>query len=1657
MISHHSRLTSKLSQSFFFLLSMGIALVCAVPSIAQSTATNIQVTSAAQQTSVKRLGVNLGDETYWDSGQITKNLVFQNPGFEAMKYRSIMVCAAVSSNTCTDDNQYSPQPTGFWTGGTYTILSGNAAGTTGSIVSSTQNPNSSCAGCGQIIQFDKNLNTSVGDYFVLTNNFPGSGDAGWWDNTSGGGTITTETNDLSPETPGKQAVVLNAATAGKSALITSYFDNENGKSFIQLNGNFAVTFRAKGIGGNNQLSVSVQRMESPTIATYLSQTVTLTNTWQDYTLTFSANETGSATGTVQLVFGASGSAVELDDVSLAQTNSSTSNPTAFRDDVVTALKQLNPGTIRMMAAGAALGSDLPNQLQVPFARYREGYSTGATSENALSYGIHEFLQLCQTVGSDPWITIPTATTTTEMTDFIEYLTGTGSDPWSALRISRGQSAPWTTVFNKIHIEFGNETWNGSFRGESMNSPAYPELANQIFGAARQTPGYVASNFDLVLDGFAGSPGYNQGLLAVSTQHDSMDIAPYLLYSANNEAQATMFGALLAEPEIFEGSAGEVYGNMTTAQTAPTPTYLNVYETNLGTMVGDITEAQLNTLTPSIGAGLAHTDHMLQMMRLGVRYQNAFSLTQYNFKRSDGNAALLWGIVLDMGKTNLRRPQFLTQAMANSVIGGTMLQTVQLGANPTWNQPLSSDGVILSNAHDLQSFAFQNGNTLSAIVFNLSQTSALPVTFSGSNAPSGSVQMTQITSANITDNNETGDVVAPATQTLSGFNAATGLSLPPYSMTVLSWAATATQAPVFSLAGGTYTTAQTVRISDLTPGATIYYTTDGSTPTTSSTVYSGAITVSGTKTLQAIATSSTLTPSEVTSATYSVVFPPAATPAFSVPAGTYTSVQTVTITDATAGSTIYYTTNGSTPTTASTKYTGAITVGSNETLQAIATANQCVTSSAASAAYVITLPVATPVLSVGTGTYNTTQTVTMTDATPGATIYYTTNGSTPTTASTVYTGAITVSATETLQAFAAETNYVSSAVVSAKYTINPPAAMPTVSVPAGTYSTTQQVNLVCATNNSAIHYTTDGTTPTSSSTMYTGMLTISTSQTVKAVAVAYGYSNSPVAVASYVIGSATAATPVFSVAAGTYTSAQTVSISDATAGAAIYYTTNGTTPTTASNKYAGAISVSATETLEAIAVVSNYANSAVASAVYTINLPAATPAFSVAAGTYTSVQTVSITDATAGATIYYTTNGSTPTTASTKYAGAITVPASETLQAIAVASNYTSSAIASAAYTINLPAATPAFSVAAGTYTSAQTVSISDATAGATIYFTTNGSTPTTASSVYSGAITVGASEMLQAIAVAPNYSSSAVASAAYTINLPAAMPLISLAAGSYTTTQTVTITDAIAGATIYYTTDGTMPTTASNVYTGAIAVNATETLQAIAIAPNFSASPVATAAYTVTLPAGPSYASGFTGSKLSLNGTAALSGSTLQLVNNQVGAAGSAWFPTKVSVTEFTTDFDFQLPTSNADGFTFAIQNASQKAWAMGGNGGGLGYEFMTNSVALSFDLYQSGVNNAELMGVYTGGVTPQGSSVSLTGTGLNLHSGDPFHVHIVYAGTTMMVTVTDNSTGASFTTSFTVNVASSVGASTAYVGFTGSTGSLTSTQNILDWTFHNN
>ncbi|MGC2163408.1 MAG: chitobiase/beta-hexosaminidase C-terminal domain-containing protein, partial [Silvibacterium sp.] len=87
-----------------------------------------------------------------------------------------------------------------------------------------------------------------------------------------------------------------------------------------------------------------------------------------------------------------------------------------------------------------------------------------------------------------------------------------------------------------------------------------------------------------------------------------------------------------------------------------------------------------------------------------------------------------------------------------------------------------------------------------------------------------------------------------------------------------------------------------------------------------------------------------------------------------------------------------------------------------------------------------------------------------------------------------------------------------------------------------------------------------------------------------------------------------AAPTFTPAAGSYSSVQSVTLADTTAGAMIYYTTDGSAPTTSSTLYSGAITVSSTETINAIAVAADYSNSPIASAVYTISL--ISPSFSI---------------------------------------------------------------------------------------------------------------------------------------------------------------------------------------------------------------------------------------------------------------------------------------------------------------------------------------------------------------------------------------------------------------------------------------------------------------
>ncbi len=309
------------------------------------------------------------------------------------------------------------------------------------------------------------------------------------------------------------------------------------------------------------------------------------------------------------------------------------------------------------------------------------------------------------------------------------------------------------------------------------------------------------------------------------------------------------------------------------------------------------------------------------------------------------------------------------------------------------------------------------------------------------------------------------------------------------------------------------------------------------------------------------------------------------------------------------------------------------------------------------------------------------------------------------------------------------------------------------------------------------------------------------------------------------------------------------------------------------------------------------------------------------------------------------------------------------------------------------------------------------------------------------------------------YVGSASSVSAY--GLLVATPTFSPAPGNYGSAVSVTISDTTAGATIHCTTNGTTPT-ASSPTCSTVNISATTTLQAIAVASGFGPSAVGGGTYSITTGAvGISLGAGFTSSGMTFNGSTQLNGTRLRLTDGGASEAASAFFNTPQNVQSFTTNFSFQLSNPNADGMTFTIQNTGLTA--LSGNGGGLGYGSFSpsngvvgigKSVAVKFDLFNNAGEGTNSVGLYTNGASPTIPAVTLGG-GVNLHSGDVFNTQITYNGTTLTLTITDASVPAdTFTTSWTINIPSVVGANTAYVGFTAGTGGLTAIQDILSWTY---
>ena len=530
-----------------------------------------------------------------------------------------------------------------------------------------------------------------------------------------------------------------------------------------------------------------------------------------------------------------------------------------------------------------------------------------------------------------------------------------------------------------------------------------------------------------------------------------------------------------------------------------------------------------------------------------------------------------------------------------------------------------------------------------------------------------------------------------------------------------------------------------------------------------------------------------------------------------------------------------------------------------------------------------------------GLYNAAQNVTLT-ASEQAVIYYTTDGTTPTTSSSVYSTPLNIAATTTLKFFAKDGAGNSEGVKTETYTIDTTAptlismtpanaAVGIAVTPAITVvfseamdpaSITGSTFTLTGPGNAAIAGTVSPTGATATFTPANG-LSYSATYTVTVTTGVKDAAGNPLASATYwsfttmaatdttpptvtLIGPGNNATNVLinTVIKATFSEAlnSTTIQSPATAftvggvaGSVAYDAATNTAtftpsaPLLYSTVYSAAVSTGVKD-LAGNALAGNYSWSFTTTAAPDTTPPAttATPA----GGLFNAAQLVTLSsDETA--TIYYTVDGSTPTTGSPSLAnsGTINVSATTTLKFFGIdAAGNAEGPVHSQTYTIDSVAPVTTAAPVGGLYNSAKSVTLTTSET-ATIYYTIDGTTPTTSSSVYSTPLNIAATTTLKFFAKDAAGNSETVKTETYTIDTAAPTTTPSPVGGTYSSSQNVTLTPNET-ATIYYTIDGTTPTTSSSVYSTPLNIAATTTLKFFAKDAAGNSETPKTATYTIT-------------------------------------------------------------------------------------------------------------------------------------------------------------------------------------------------------------------
>ena len=783
---------------FCLLAFVLVGMPAFLPTHAQENLTIISIENDLLVPNAKRLGINLGKPDQFGAEQIMQNVIL-NPGFEAGEFATIIhVAEGATGNRIQQDNWEvawnSPlvgQPEGFWNGAEYEFVTGAATGRTG-IVSSFNYED----GLYTYHLDSDGLVPQAEDALFLRQIIPGyEGDRYPYN--------VADTETLPPDTPGTQSLKLLPPDEDWRPSFTYFMDSywrdgdASAGQLFKVEGNWHLEFWVKGSEDGDSLEAYWERGG---ITPFFTETFTTTTTWRKVSYDFfvppnmdSPNFSTTNAGNPVLTFAfrihPDQEPVWVDDVVLSRLDYQ--NPTVFTDRFVHLLKELNPGIVRDW--GNQLGSSLDNQLAPPHARKPTAHSPRDQYAYEYQYSLHEFLELAEELGAEPWYVIPPTFSLGEMENLIAYLAApVGSHPYADKRLALGRVAPWTATFPMIHLEYGNEMWGGNAGNDNFigatarGGQRLGEMSTPRFQQLKSSPFYDPARFNLIVGGQFASPFRQFELSTNSLQHDTIALAPYFGDLDHYQTNEDIFQPLFARPLQDVTTGKFVQSRQFMVETGSSAEFA-IYEINFHSTVGGAPLSVRNGFVTGQNGALSLPLYMLTYQRdLGIRNQATFTALQFSFQMTNGEYTRLWGMLRDIEGTGIKRPTWLGVELANRAVRGDMVKTIQRGLNPTWlQQPINGITEEIEVPY-LQSFAFRDGDSFAMVLFNLHLTEAQEVALEFPTEVDRSAILHSIETNNIHNNNEGGQVVNIQTKQLPAFEQGYRLRLSPHSVHVVEW-------------------------------------------------------------------------------------------------------------------------------------------------------------------------------------------------------------------------------------------------------------------------------------------------------------------------------------------------------------------------------------------------------------------------------------------------------------------------------------------------------------------------------------------------------------------------------------------------------------------------------------------------------------------------------------------------------------------------------------------------------------------------------------------------------------------------------------------------------------------------------------------------------